>query len=185
MIIYFALWLSALRASFSSYWKHYKKLSGTDFWEIFSFSRFLLPLTAEFRKMRNSWGILLIWAFCGFCVPEAPKISKIIKYKQIMFRTVFSNGFNSLKMMLYVPIVTRQNRLSCRILGSQNKKSSIFSIAILVTVHCMGTSNFRNYGFEMLVIITFTFWLSAHRASFSDFWNHYKKLFGTDFVCIS
>ena len=172
VIIYFAVWLSGHRASFSSYWKHYKKLFGTDFWEIFSFSRFLLPLTAEFRNMRNSRGILLIWTFCEFCVPEAPKISKIIKYKQIMFRTVFSNGSNSLKTMLYVPIVTRQNRLSCRILGSQNRKSSIFSIAILVTVHCVGTSNIRNSGFGMLVIIKFALWLSAHRASFSDYWNH-------------
>ena len=59
-----------------------------------------------------------MWAFCGFCVPEAPKISKIIKYKQIVFRTVFSNGFNSLKTMLYVPIVTRQIGLS---LAFQNR----------------------------------------------------------------
>ena len=107
VIIYFALWLSALRASFSSYWKHYKKLSGTVFWEIFWFSRFLVPLTAEFRKMKNSWGILWIWTIYGFCVPEAPKISKIMKYNQNLFRTVFYNGSNSLKTMLYVPIIKR------------------------------------------------------------------------------
>ena len=59
-----------------------------------------------------------MWAFCGLCVPEAPKISKIMKYNQNLFRTVFYNGSNSLKTMLYVPIVTRQIGLS---LAFQNR----------------------------------------------------------------
>jgi len=153
--IYFALRQSMFRPSFSRYWKYYKKLLGTDFHEIFLSSRFLEPLIPKNQKIENSWGILQFWGFPGFCVSEAPKISKMKKILKNLFPTIFYNVFNPSKTMLKVPIAAAQSRLPPLFLGLQNRKFSIFSIVIPIVANCMESIGFhwnsaRGGGFGLL-----------------------------------
>ena len=107
------------------------------------------------QKIQNSSGILQIWGFPGFCVSEAPKISKMKKFLKNLFPTIFYNVFNPSKTLLKVPIAAAQSRLPPLFLGSQNRKSSVFSIVIPIVANCMKSIRFhwnsaRGGGFGLL-----------------------------------
>ena len=73
-----------------------------------------------------------------------------MKYNQNLFRTVFYNGSNSLKTMLYVPLITRQIRLS---LAFQNHNFGNLMFPYTDTVDCHKDCN-REY---IIIILDFLF----------------------------